>query len=232
MNKDLFELSYSLRKDFEKKVLTIIFSVISILVILNLIVTFLVFPLRMNSVSMDPDISKDSVVLFTPISKSVSRGDVVLVKARSIEPKSFFYKVADCVVSFFTARQFSLKSLNDLMGDEDQVRRVIGVPGDTIYMRDYVMYVQPADEKFPLTEFELISKSYNVSINAAPALWDTSIGVAGSFESFTLENNQYYVLGDCRNSSVDSRLWGPVDSKSIKAKALLCYFPFNKFKRF
>ena len=65
---------------------------------------------------------------------------------------------------------------------------------------------------------------------AAPALWDNNIGVKGSFDEITLGADQYFVLGDNRKSCEDSRLWGTFSKKDIKAKALFCYFPFNKFK--
>ena len=116
------------------------------------------------------------------------------------------------------------------MGANRLVRRVIGVPGDTIYMRDYVMYIKPAGEDFFLTEFELVKKPYNVSINAAPSLWDSSLGVCGSFDQLTLGEDEYFVLGDYRNSCVDSRFFGTVEGKDIKAGALVSYFPLNKIR--
>ena len=40
----------------------------------------------------------------------------------------------------------------------------------------------------------------------------------------------YFVLGDNRKSTDDSRLWGVITSKDIDAKALFCYLPFKNFK--
>ena len=70
--------------------------------------------------------------------------------------------------------------MNNLVGKERQIRRVVGLPGDTIYMRDYVLYIKPRGEKYFLTEFELAEKSYNVNVSTNPAGWDNSIGVIGS----------------------------------------------------
>lgn len=123
-------------------------------------------------------------------------------------------------------------NLQSRMGNENLIRRVIGVPGDEIYMRDYVVYIKPRGEKFFLTEFELVEKPYNTEINAAPALWDMTVGVAGTFDTISLGENEYFVLGDSRNSSVDSRLWGAVCAKDIRAVALLQYFPLNKIRFF
>ena len=118
------------------------------------------------------------------------------------------------------------------MGPYPQIRRIVGLPGDTIYMRDYVLYVRPQGQKHFLTEFELVKKSYDVLINTAPISWDNQIGVSGNFEQVTLGENQYYVLGDNRNSSLDSRLWGAVSGSRIQAKALFEYFPFADMRLF
>lgn len=230
MNKKLFELSYSVRKDFEKRISFVFFYVICIFVVINLLVNFVVFPVRMTSDSMEPDNPKNSCILFSPLKRNVERGSLVLLEPLFDSENSFTFKIADYFVRFFTAQQFSLISSRKNMGANRLVRRVIAVPGDTIYMRDYVMYIKPAGDDFFLTEFELVKKPYNVSINAAPSLWDSSVGVCGSFDQFTLGDEEYFVLGDHRNSCVDSRFLGTVKEKDIKANALVSYFPLNKIK--
>lgn len=230
MNKKLFELSYSVRKDFEKKISSVLFFVICIFVAINLFVAFVAFSVRIASGSMEPDSGKNTCILFSPLKRNVGRGSVVLLEPLQKSNDSFLFEAADCVVRFFTAQQFSIVSSRKNMGANRLVRRVIGVPGDTIYMRDYVMYIKPAGEDFFLTEFELVKKPYNVSINAAPSLWDSSLGVCGSFDQVTLGEDEYFVLGDYRNSCVDSRFFGTVEGKDIKAGALVSYFPLNKIR--
>ena len=216
MNKELYELSYSLKKDFQKKVLIVILFICGIYAFINLMLAYVIFPLRQNSVSMAPDIVKSSCILFTPLDKSIGRGDVVLIRERDSDSNSKLKKFLNMAVLFFTAQQFDLNNYMNNMGKNGQIRRVIGIPGDEIYMRDYVM----------------VKKPYNVNINAAPGLWDSSIGVVGSFDAIKLEKNEYFVLGDSRNSCLDSRLWGPVKIDDIKASALVQYFPLNKLKFF
>lgn len=232
MNKELYELSYSLKKDFQKKVLIVILFICGIYAFINLMLAYVIFPLRQNSVSMAPDIVKSSCILFTPLDKSIGRGDVVLIMERDSDSNSKLKKFLNMAVLFFTAQQFDLNNYMNNMGKNGQIRRVIGIPGDEIYMRDYVMYIKPAGENFFLTEFELVKKPYNVNINAAPGLWDSSIGVVGSFDAIKLGKNEYFVLGDSRNSCLDSRLWGPVKIDDIKASALVQYFPLNKLRFF
>lgn len=231
MNKDLYELSYSAKKDFNKKVFHIVLFVVLIYLSINLILNFVVFPLRQKSVSMEPDIIENSCIFFTPL-KGRSRGDVVLLEPFTEEKLNFLSKMSDLFVRFFTAQQFSIYRDKKLMGDQFLIRRVIGMPGDTIYMRDHVLYIKPQGDKHFLTEFELIKKSYNINVLASPAGWDNLIGVTGSFEEIVLGENEYFVLGDNRNSCIDSRLWGVVSKSDIKATALFCYFPFSKLRLF
>lgn len=230
MNKKLFELSYSVRKDFEKKIFFAFFFVICIFAAINILINFVVFPVRTVSDSMEPDCPGNSCILFSPLKRNVERGSVVLLEPLLHSENSTAVKLADCLVRFFTAQQFSVVSSRKNMGANRLVRRIIALPGDTVYMRDYVMYIRPKGESFFLTEFELVEKPYNVSINAAPSLWDSSIGVCGSFEQFTLGEHEYFVLGDYRNSCVDSRFFGTVTEKDFKAGALISYFPLNKIK--
>ena len=51
-------------------------------------------------------------------------------------------------------------------------------------------------------------------------------------KTIVLHEEEYFVLGDNRNSCIDSRLWGVVPKSDIKATALFCYFPFSKLRLF
>lgn len=182
---------------------------------------------------MNPDIPENSFVMLSPIVQKLNRGDVVLVDLnKSSEKQPFIKKCVNVVVRFFTAQQIVPGKNNDYPGKEKKLRRVIGIPGDTIYMRDYVLYIKPAGDKHFLTEFETSEKTYNVTFFVAPGEWDSSIGVKGSFDEIVLGPQEYFVLGDNRKSCDDSRLWGCVSNNEINAKALFCYFPFNKLKLF
>lgn len=89
------------------------------------------------------------------------------------------------------------------------IKRVVGLPGEWVSIRDGRVYV---DGK-PLTE-PYIPPEYLDHQSYAPTL---------------VEPNHYYVLGDHRESSNDSRVWGTVDVKYIYGKAVFVYWPFSLF---
>lgn len=87
------------------------------------------------------------------------------------------------------------------------VKRVIGLPGETITIRDGLVYINNSDE--PLEE---------------PYLAESP---RGSFGPYTVPKDSYFVMGDNRNHSNDSRYWSVkyVPRENIYAKALFVYWP-------
>lgn len=230
MNRNAELFSYQLKKEKRRKVLTFILFIISLYIFINLLLSFIVRPVRQNSVSMIPDIPPKSVVMVSPVASEYGRGDVVLLKSRYEMQAGFLKKCLNRFVCFFTGQQISLFENSLQPSSKPHIRRIIGIPGDTIYMRDYVLYIKPQSEKHFLTEFEIASKTYNVTFYVPPADWNTELGVKGSFDEIYLGPNEYFVLADNRKSSDDSRLWGVVKKDTINAKVLMCYFPFKDFK--
>lgn len=222
--------SYQLKKERRRRTGFVILFFICLYIFINLVITFLIYPIRQNSVSMIPDVPEKSVVMVSPVAGNYERGDVVLLDSRYFRKKNFFISQLDRLVRFFTAQQISLFEHNEVPSSKSHIRRVVGMPGDTIYMRDYVLYIKPAGERHFLTEFEIVKEPYNVTFYVPPADWDTEIGVKGSFDEITLGYNEFFVLADNRKSSDDSRLWGAVKKDEITAKVIMCYFPFRNFK--
>ena len=232
MNRNVEVFSYQLKKERRRRRFALVVFFICLYVFINIILNFLVYPVKQNSVSMIPDISEKTVVLVSPLSESYSRGDIVLLEPKAKKTRSFFFRQYTRFIRFFTGQQISPSESVNIASSKQHLRRIVGMPGDTIYMRDYVLYIKPAGEKHFLTEFEITPEPYNVTFYVPPADWDTEIGVKGSFNEISLGVNEYFVLADNRKSSDDSRLWGPVKKDDISAKALLSYFPFNKFRFF
>jgi signal peptidase I len=87
------------------------------------------------------------------------------------------------------------------------IKRVMGIPGDAVEIRDGVVYVNGSK----------IAEPY-----LSPEFQDHL-----SFPKTVVPPEQYFVLGDHRNSSNDSRHWGFVARDSIYGKAIFNYWPIE-----
>ena len=98
--------------------------------------------------------------------------------------------------------------------EELYIKRVIGLPGDKVVIDNAQIYIN--DSKVPLEE---------------PYLREAWVINNGYYE-FNVPQNCYLMLGDNRNSSIDSRVWENtyVNRNAIIAKAKCVYFPFNHIK--
>ena len=87
------------------------------------------------------------------------------------------------------------------------VKRVIGLPGDTVQVKDGKVYINDQ----ALTEpYELDKPDY-------------------TYGAIVVPQDSYFVLGDNRNDSLDSHYWGVLPAKNIVGRALFRYWPLNHF---
>ncbi|MDR3311712.1 MAG: signal peptidase I [Spirochaetaceae bacterium] len=235
------DYSYQLRKELRARIKRIALALCGVIAGLLLILRFVIFPVRIQSFSMEPNISPNSLVFVTPlvgtrdelpVIKAVERGDVVLVYPSARSSSSFLMDVLDTTISFLTFRQVSLVNPRHLSSLSPAIVRIAGMPGDRVFMKNHILYVKPAGESRAATEFELSEKKYNTIVQPFPTDWDSALGVAGDFSEITLGGNQFFLLCDNRSTSMDSRIWGPVPADAILGKVWLRYFPLNRLTKF
>jgi signal peptidase I len=89
---------------------------------------------------------------------------------------------------------------------KDFVKRVVGLPGETVEVREGTTYIdgQPIDEPYLTTTDRSSSKLV------------------------LLDREEYYVMGDNRRGSNDSRNWGPVSEELLLGKVWFVYWPFSE----
>ena len=113
MNRNAEMFSYQLKKERRKRTGFIILFFICLYIFINIVITYLIYPVCQNSHSMIPDVPEKSAVMVSPVVSNYSRGDIVLLKERKNVSKNFFKKQADIFVRFFTAQQISIFEKSD-----------------------------------------------------------------------------------------------------------------------
>ena len=221
---NIYEISYSLKQERRRFIQKAVFFVVAFFLAMNELLTLVICPVQQRSASMEPNVPSGTCVFATPIGKKIKRGEIIII-ARGEKKLTFRQKLGDLLVAAFT-----FQKVHPWAKEKSLMRRAVGLPGDTLYMKDYILYVQPKNEKHFFTEFELNQVSYSVDISVPPAGWNPEIGARGSFDTITLGENEYYVLGDNRLSSADSRLFGKINGSIIKKRVLMSYYPLSQIK--
>jgi len=108
-------------------------------------------------------------------------------------------------------------------------KRVVGLPGDTIELRENQLVIdgQPVLEKrLNLSEFSWVPQEDKMgsAIQVENGHWITYTPGKGEHRNcppIKLATDRYFVLGDNRDESVDSRDWGPISGASILGKVVM-----------
>jgi signal peptidase I len=103
------------------------------------------------------------------------------------------------------------------MPERDLIKRTIGLPGETIELRDRRVYVNGKALDEPYAHF-LFKEPGDVG----PA------DVRRNFGPVTVPAGQYFMMGDNRDNSEDSRYWGFLPREYVKGKALFLYVSFGQ----
>ncbi len=100
--------------------------------------------------------------------------------------------------------------------EKDFIKRIVGTPGDTVQLRNKVVFVngQPLDDK-----------AFTRRID--PGIIESTINSRDNFGPVTVPEGSYFVMGDNRDQSLDSRFWGYVREEKIRGKAFRIYWSWS-----
>jgi signal peptidase I len=99
---------------------------------------------------------------------------------------------------------------------KDFIKRVIGVAGDTVSIKDGLVYLN--------------GKLLDESAYLNPDVKTQQGAFLGEGQVVTVPANEYFVLGDNRPESADSRTWGFVPKDNIVGKSMVVYWPLNRMR--
>ncbi len=143
-----------------------------------------------------------------------------VVSGTSMEPnfQNWNYLIVDRLTYDFIGPARGDVIVLDLPQDTSRalIKRVIGLPGDTVVLSGtdptVTIYNKAHPQGFTLNEPYISPANYGGTTNT----------------SYTLGPNQYFVLGDNRVVSADSRIWGILPRSDIVGRVLLRLYPFNE----
>lgn len=148
---------------------------IIIIIVVILIKSYVVSPIRVNGTSMDSTLKDGDIMLLNEIGyrfSDIDRFDIVVIRRDG----------------------------------EYLIKRVIGLPGEKVKYLDNKLYI---NGKYVKEEFKHKKTS--------------------DFSTYQLGKDEYFVMGDNRTNSKDSRMIGSIFREEILGKASLTIFPFSRF---
>jgi signal peptidase I len=163
---------------------------------------FLVKPFRIPSESMVPTLEVGQRVLVDRVSfrfGNPDRGDIVVFKPPAGAESN------SCGVQHSSEKP--CPEPTEGRSDTNFIKRVVAVPGDRLKVIDGAVYIdgKRQEEKF--------------------ARLDPECGICNLPREITIPEDHYFMMGDNRGASADSREWGPIPKKWMIGKAFMTYWP-------
>ena len=174
------------QKTRTKTVLEWVITLVIALLIALLVRTFVFQTYSIPSASMEPTLQVGDHIIVSKLSVdfgTINRGDIIVFKA----PPRFAVACKDNVT--------------------DLVKRVIALPGQTIYSKGNTIYINGSPIKQPWTHTEPLGPTITKQ---------------------TIPARQYFVVGDNQSDSCDSRYWGTVPRGNIIGKAVFRMWPLSR----
>ena len=165
------------------------------------------------------------------IIKTITLAFIIIFPIRYFIFQPFYVKGASMEPNFETGHYLIVDELTYRFSDPERgevivfkyphdpkqrfIKRIIGLPGEVVEVREGQVFIYWDDEVITLTEDYL-----------TPGLF-----TPGDLK-ITLEEDEYFVLGDNRLASFDSRKWGVLPRKNIIGRTLFRAWPFNLWGKF
>jgi signal peptidase I len=170
-------------------------------VLVFLIISALIGRFEIQQHSMDPNFYEGQRVVVSRLDSLWSSMFISTAQAADHSSSPFALHRGQIAVFYETA---------DRDGDP-LIKRVIGVPGDTVHIRDGNVWL-------------------NNQLLNEPYLNGVTTDCNSYCEPVTLGTDMYFMMGDNRSVSRDSRSFGPVNADQVIGRVVLRYWPFDVFE--
>ena len=115
------------------------------------------------------------------------------------------------------------------------IKRVVGLPGDKVQVQNGEVSIngKPLQENYKLfirlgDQVQVRHGAVFIEDQPLASYEAASVPPAGIWGPKVIPPNSYFMMGDNRNNSCDSRIWGTVPSKDIIGRAAFRFFPFDR----
>lgn len=193
----------------------IIFTIIFAIVLSIAIKNYVIDSARVIGQSMEPSFLENDIVLLNKLNrtfnKGYKRGDVIVFQVYNDE---FF--IPEDLKSFMSekSKEKNKKDKKKMKNKKFYIKRIIALPGEELSIKDNGVYIDGnlLEESYIPNEYKTLS--YSV------------------IERFIVPENEYFVLGDNRENSSDSRMIGTIKEEDIQGKIILRVYPINRLGKF
>lgn len=194
------------KRKVKKEIESWIFSILGAILIAGLVNSKVFAKVQVQQSSMENTLFTNQQLIVDKLSYNFvepKKGDIIIFHENKEKGTIAEYtlEMVDNIISKFNNNK------TDIEEDDRLIKRVIGVPGDEVDIKDGYLYLNGKKLEETYANGETISREFKLPIK--------------------IPENKLFVLGDNRMVSKDSRMFGLVDYKQVEGKAIYRVYPFN-----